>query len=414
MAIDPLTDKSILEGDPVTGTLSKTTPTSQSPQQDPDGESTIEYLMTQVREARSMAQIRRLGTHGLTLVMILLAVWIVQNLIPGGLPETNEVASGNSGVFAASLPTPTPGAHLPALPAFQAEGLTDGVSRTSSYHTEIPNRPRVDVITYTVVSGDSVFGIAERFSLKPETILWGNYSVLADNPHRIQTGQELTILPVDGTYHRWSAGENLEKVAEYYGITAEDILEWPGNRVDPIDYDPENPPFEAGDMLIVPGGHRELVDYGPPVIPRSDPAVARTYGPGHCGTIVEGVIGTGTFLWPANNHFLSGYDYNPSANHPAIDIDGDTGDPIYATDNGVVVYSGWSNNGYGNLIVLDHGNGWQSLYAHLYDVYATCGQSVYQGTTIGALGNTGSSSGSHLHFELIFQAAKVNPWNFLP
>jgi murein DD-endopeptidase MepM/ murein hydrolase activator NlpD len=120
------------------------------------------------------------------------------------------------------------------------------------------------------------------------------------------------------------------------------------------------------------------------------------------------------FIWPANNHFLSGFDYSPSTNHSGIDIDGETGDPLNAADNGVVVYSGWNNWGYGNVVVINHGNGWQTLYAHLNAYNVSCGQSVWQGSVIGAIGITGNSSGSHLHYEMMYNGTKVNPWDYLP
>ncbi|MDH5607505.1 MAG: M23 family metallopeptidase, partial [Anaerolineae bacterium] len=90
------------------------------------------------------------------------------------------------------------------------------------------------------------------------------------------------------------------------------------------------------------------------------------------------------------------------------------GNAIYSVDAGVVVYAGWSNYGYGYLIVIDHGGGWQSAYAHLSGIGVSCGQGVSQGSHIGQLGNTGNSSGAHLHFELVSEIwGKVNPWNFL-
>jgi murein DD-endopeptidase MepM/ murein hydrolase activator NlpD len=124
-------------------------------------------------------------------------------------------------------------------------------------------------------------------------------------------------------------------------------------------------------------------------------------------------VGVGVFIWPTTERWIVGYDYNPGANHPAIDIAGSTGSPVWASDNGVVVYAGWSNYGYGNLIVVDHGNGWQTLYAHLNSISVGCGQSVNQGQGIGGLGSTGNSSGTHLHFAMIYVGTKVNPWNFL-
>ena len=116
-----------------------------------------------------------------------------------------------------------------------------------------------------------------------------------------------------------------------------------------------------------------------------------------------------------NNHFLSGYDYSPGTNHRGIDIAGELGDPVYAADNGVVVYSGWNNHGYGNVIVIDHGNGWQTLYAHLSDVRRGLRAERVPGRGDRSNGSTGNSSGPHLHFEMMHdQYGKVNPWNFLP
>jgi murein DD-endopeptidase MepM/ murein hydrolase activator NlpD len=142
--------------------------------------------------------------------------------------------------------------------------------------------------------------------------------------------------------------------------------------------------------------------------------VASVLGPGACSTVADGAVGAGVFIWPANSHFLSGFDYAPGANHRGIDIDGNTGDGVYAVDNGVVVYAGWNNWGYGNVVVINHGNGWQTLYAHLSAYNVGCGQSVYQTNVIGAIGSTGNSTGSHLHFEMMYNGTKVNPWDYLP
>jgi len=102
---------------------------------------------------------------------------------------------------------------------------------------------------------------------------------------------------------------------------------------------------------------------GCPTTPRDVPAESSI--PGGCGIITEGYIGYGTFIWPTTETWLSGYDYSPETNHRAIDIAGRIGNPVWAVDAGVIVYAGWNDRGYGNLIVVDHGNGWQSVYAHL-------------------------------------------------
>lgn len=378
-------------------------------------------LLSRVRDLLSHPRLgnttRKVATFGSVVVIVALVVFGMRVFyLNAGLFSSQPQAA------AEESPTQTPspleegggsGGYL--MPSFEVSlaSYTEGLQRIANLHTSIPSRPRVDVLTYTVKQGDSVFGIADKFGLKPETILWGNYETLKDNPHSLRPGQELNILPVNGTYHKWREGESLIKVAEYYGVDPMDIVEWPGNPIDIYDFDVENPDIEPGTMLIVPGGERELIDYGPPMITRNNPAIASTYGPGHCGTIYQGPVGVGVFIWPTVERYLSGYDYNPSANHPAIDIAGDVGNNVWASDNGVVVYSGWSNYGYGNLVVIDHGNGWQTLYAHLHTIRVGCGQGVNQGQSIGTLGNTGNSTGPHLHFEMIYNGEKVNPWNFL-
>ncbi|OGO18463.1 MAG: hypothetical protein A2Z14_11385 [Chloroflexi bacterium RBG_16_48_8] len=250
--------------------------------------------------------------------------------------------------------------------------------------------------------------------MKPESILWGNFDVLEDNPHSLQPEQVLNIPPIDGTLHVWSEGEGLTGMADFYGVTVSDILDWPGNHLSP-DIDLDDPPIEPGTVIIVPGGKREFVDWSAPRIPRSNPSVASILGPGYCGSIYDGPVGFGSFIWPTPLHVLSGYDWSPETNHFGIDIAGDEGHTISAADAGVVVYSGWHNGGYGNVIVIDHGNGWQTLYAHLSVVYVGCGAGVFQGTPIGLMGSTGRSSGPHLHFEMRHDVyGRVNPWNYLP
>jgi len=285
------------------------------------------------------------------------------------------------------------------------------IIRKTNLKTIIPTRARVDVITYTVQAGDTLFSIATNFGLKPESLLFGNLTALNDNPHFLKPKQVLNILPIDGAYYEWKEGDTLGGVASYYKVDAQTIINYPGNFFDLSQIDQSGAGIHSGTWLIIPGGKRPIKDWGPPAISRSNPAVARYYGEGACGKITEGAVGTGTFVWPTTDHGISGYTYDASV-HPAIDIGGQEGNPIYATDSGVVVYAGWSDYGYGYMIAVDHGNGWQSAYAHLSAVGVSCGQSVYQGGMIGALGNTGNSSGPHLLFELSINGVKVNPLDY--
>jgi murein DD-endopeptidase MepM/ murein hydrolase activator NlpD len=339
---------------------------------------------------------------------IVIVVWLVQIFYR---QAPNLTGNGTQ----AAGPAPTAAVDVESLPALE-NPATVGILREAQLHTNVPSRPRQEIVMYTVEKGDSVFGIAEKFGLEAETILWGNYGVLQDDPHLLQPDQELVILPVNGVYWEWLGGIPFGQWAEYYGVTAEDILNYPGNNIDTsgiTDY--YNANVEIGKWLIIPGGHREFVQtWNAPFISRTDAATARVLGPGFCDPVTGGAIGYGAYVWPTNKHFISGYDYSPKSNHWGVDLAGSEGEGVYAVDAGVIVYSGWNNYGYGNMIMIDHGNGWQSLYAHLSQVYRGCGASVGQGEGIGAIGSTGRSSGAHLHFELMTPGFKVNPWDYLP
>ncbi|MCD6475830.1 MAG: LysM peptidoglycan-binding domain-containing M23 family metallopeptidase [Anaerolineaceae bacterium] len=245
--------------------------------------------------------------------------------------------------------------------------------------------------------------------------MWANYYTLADNPNALQPGQELNILPVDGTYYEWHAGDGLTGVAEFFGVDVEDIISWPGNELNEETIgDYANPNIDPGDWLVIPGGSRDYISWSAPMITRENPAEASIFGPGACGAVYDGPIGDGVMIWPTIERYLSGYDYTPEINHYGIDIAGDLGYAIWAVDDGVIVYSGWNDWGYGNVVVIDHGNGWQSLYAHLDYINYGCGDYVYEGDIIGGMGSTGRSTGPHLHFELRSSVyGRPNPWDFL-
>lgn len=356
--------------------------------------------------------ITRYASHAALLIVIAVGAWAARSgLIT--LPETPFLTAGAEAVE----PTPTPplsALDVADLPAFEPVGGAGGVVfRAAELHTVMPDRPRLEIVKYAVQAGDTLFGIAEKFNLKPATILWGNWDALAGDPHSLSPGQELNILPVDGALHTWSEGENLERVATFYGVEPSEILEWPGNPFDPAE-DPASAQLDAGTALVIPDGKRETPTWKTPRIPRSNPASAKILGAGACGQVVDGPIGTGSFVWPTASRWISGYTYDPGT-HPAIDLGGSIGTPIIISDTGVVVYSGWNDWGYGYVVVIDHGNGWQTLYAHLSSINVGCGQAVFQGGILGGMGCTGNCSGPHVHFEMMSDSfGKVNPVNFLP
>ena len=350
----------------------------------------------------------RTGTAVLSLTLLVVVIWLVRLFY----------AQGSNVADAANAPVTVPTVAVAGIDTTQQDGTDTfgGIPRLAQVHTTIPSRPRQDVVKYTVQDGDTIFGISEKFGLKPQTVLWGNYYILLDDPHALKAGQELNILPVDGTYHEWNEGEGLNGVASYYGVKPEDIINYPANNLDAAaigDYAAPN--IKPGTWLVVPGGARQFVSWSAPLgVTRENAAYARVLGAGACDPVTGGAVGFGTFVWPANKHYLSGFTYSPESNHWGIDVAGNGGEGAYATDAGVIVYAGWNDYGYGNMVMIDHGNGFQSLYAHLSEIYVGCGQSVGQGDAIGAIGSTGRSTGAHLHFEIMTATVKINPYDVLP
>ncbi len=295
-----------------------------------------------------------------------------------------------------------------ALPAFDPSLVLDSILPLADSHTIAPTQSRETAQNYTVTTGDSIFGIAQEFNIKPESLLWANYDTLKDNPDMISIGLQLIIPPTDGVYYQWQAGDTLAAVAGRFNTTVNAILSYPGNNLDMT-----NPVIKPGTFVMLPGGSRPFQQWLVPTIPRGVAGVAATVlGPGSCNTSTSGYFGTGTFIWPTGSSWISGNDYAPW--HLGIDIGAYMGTPVHAADTGIIVYAGWSYQGYGNMILIDHGNGYQTLYAHLSVISVTCGQGVVQGELIGLSGSTGNSTGPHLHFEVRYLGGFINPHYVLP
>src|SRR5512141_372109 len=190
----------------------------------------------------------RVGTTVLSLTLLVVVVWLLRIFYMQG-PDTANAS--------ASAPEAVSTVLAPGQGSFQQVSLDifNGIPRLAQVHTTIPSRPREDVEKYTVVQGDTIFGISEKFGLKPETVLWSNYYILLDDPHALKPGQELNILPVDGTYHEWQQGEGLNGVASYYGVKPEDIIDYPANNLDAATVgDFAHPNIKPGTWVVVPGG----------------------------------------------------------------------------------------------------------------------------------------------------------------
>jgi murein DD-endopeptidase MepM/ murein hydrolase activator NlpD len=346
----------------------------------------------------------RAATNIFSIIAILIVIWLAQMYFhqPAAQPKANnEPPSGQD-----ALPVP------PSLASNLPLDLSSfGILRQANLHTNVPERAREDIVKYTVQAGDTVSDIAQNFGLQPITIFAANYDLLEDDPHNLLAGQKLVILPVDGVYRQWFPGEKISTVAKYYQVKPEDILNFPANHLSPNTTD-----IPAGTMVIIPGGVYQYHSPGqvPLGITRGNPASAQVGGSGACPPITGGAVGYGTFVFPTSRHYLSGFDYSTKTNHLGIDLAANLGDPIYAADGGVVVYAGSNSYGYGNMIMIDHGTGFQTLYAHLSAIFVSCGNNVTQGETIGSAGATGHASGPHLHFEVRTASAVIDPWDVLP
>jgi murein DD-endopeptidase MepM/ murein hydrolase activator NlpD len=260
-------------------------------------------------------------------------------------------------------------------------------------------RPEHNYITYTVQPLDTPIGIAEQFGIQTETLLGGN-AFLSEEASALQPGMTLAILPIDGVLHDVREGDTLEGLSELYGIPLEEI----------VAYEPNNLEFPyrlyPGTQILVPGAVREVFVWAAPSLP-SRPSTSDSVGSG-----IEALVqGTGTFLWPvAGRRITQNYWYG----HQAIDIGLLEGSAVIASDTGTVTWAGWNVYGYGNLIVINHGNGYETYYAHLNGINVFPGQVVNQGAVIGASGNTGRSSGPHLHFEIRYFNQILQPLGILP
>lgn len=348
----------------------------------------------------------------LTLVSIVVAVVAVALVILG--PVRLVMGSQAVGGGSSASPVAVSQTTLGGLDSITRGGI---LNREPVPFTTIPDRPRNRLITYTVKPGDTLLGIATAFGLDRNTMFWANGDTLRGDVHMLQPGMNLAILPTDGVLHKSDETLTIQQIADKYGVEAADIIASSYNELE--GYTPEMvPPW--GMQIVIPGGVGEInADlWKPPVVEVADPVTgvrSSAFMPnmaGSCSANIAGSGGSGSFSTPLPGATFVQAFY---PGHSGVDLAMPVGTPVLAADSGVVIFAGWvpKDWGYGQLVVLDHGNGWTTYYAHLSNVGVGCGQFVSKGGYVGNVGSTGNSSGPHLHFETRWNHTPDNPASYV-
>ena len=254
------------------------------------------------------------------------------------------------------------------------------VARWTALQPELERQPRFWLVWHTVSAGESIWSIADAYGLDLDTLRWSN-PALVHNPDLIAPGQRLLILPLPGVYHTVRAGESIEDLAKAYGVEAEAIT---GYRLNHL-----RAPYRLveGQKVVVPFGRKSTH--------WARPSLAPDY----------------LFAWPAAGALSQRF----SSTHGAIDVAVGYDSPVYAARDGKVTRVDWDDSGYwGFWVVLDHGDGLRSYYAHLKGATVAVGQWVERGQEIGRMGSTGNSTGPHVHFEIRQNGVRIDPLTYLP
>jgi len=253
--------------------------------------------------------------------------------------------------------------------------------------TQISSKVRDSIIDYEVQSGDTVTSIANKFGISPDTVRWAN-DIIKDT---IKVGKTLKILPVTGIAHTVAKGDTVYSIAKKYDADVQAIVDFPFNTFT----NDETFELAIGQTIIVPEGVMPAVS----ATPRQ-----RQMTP-NAGTVTA----SGQFVWPTQGTITQRFSWY----HPGLDIANRSLPTTVAADSGRVIYAGWDASGYGYMVLVDHGNGYKTRYAHLSQIMVISGQTIGRGTAVGKMGSTGRSTGPHLHFEIYLNGVRVNPMGYL-
>lgn len=270
--------------------------------------------------------------------------------------------------------------------------VTDVIPNRQIAATAIPDeRKRSESFTYTIQSGDSLSTVGEKFKISVDALEYVNG--LTDSSI-LSIGDVLTIPPVTGLIHKVVDGDTLDSIAKKYDVAPQGIADF--------NYILDTSTLAVGTELVIPGGSVPT-----PVIP-----VVPTYGSSPTYAVNTPNLGDG-FVWPTTVRIITQYF---SWYHNGLDIAVPWGwgmPPLFASSSGTVTRSGWDPWGLGLHVAIDHGNGFETVYGHMSRIDVGYGQRVSKGQHIGLMGNTGRSTGPHVHFIIKYNGVAQNPSSYV-
>lgn len=300
-----------------------------------------------------------------------------------------------------------------------SSSVSSSTSADSSTSDKVTAPSSGTISQYTVKSGDSLSKIAENFGVSVNTILWANN---IKDISTIKQGTVLVILPVSGIQHKVHAGETLSSIASKFSADASDIAQFNGLA--------DGTALTTGSIIIIPGGELSTKSISDNVKSNAGKSTSKTKNV--TDTKSQSQTRSQSSATSDSNDTSGKINYSEATHNPykggsgaalhsffsnpvpgalltqgvhgwnGVDLGAHTGTPILAAASGSVILSrsgGW-NGGYGNYVIIDHGNGVETLYAHMSENKAEVGSSVSAGEVIGYVGTTGEATGPHVHFEV--------------
>lgn len=238
--------------------------------------------------------------------------------------------------------------------------------------------------THVVKEGETLETIAAQYNIDVDTLLGANPELSED----IHPGDQLAILPQKGILHVVDMGDTLWSMANDFGVDIGVIMNANGKTSEDL---------ILGETLFLPGA--KPIAKKEVMIARAETQVSRG--------------AADRFSWPTQGDISSPFGYRWGRLHAGVDIANDSGTPVRAAMSGRVTYSGYYS-GYGYTLIMEHAQGYETLYGHLSGFAVGSGQYVRAGQVIAYMGSTGNSTGPHLHFEVHQNGRVIDPMNVLP